>query len=189
MVSGYAGQRSGKELGASLQELSDGGSLRAMLARVKVTYEREADTIRSAAILADKDPAARKKIEDFANEFYESGMKADLARIESFAKARGIVAAPMTSDEARASKLIPVRVKPNAPLTMGGGGGRNVSPQDVERLTGMGLSEAKAFANGKRSVLDIRDAVSAEFGGIDVKLFLAVFDDLAKSGDFELVQK
>ena len=45
------------------------------------------------------------------------------------------------------------------------------------------------FANGKRSVLDIRDAVSAEFGGIDVKLFLAVFDDLVKSGDFELIQK
>ena len=189
MVSGYAGQRAGKELGNSLQELSDGGSLRAVLARVKATYEREANTIRSATILADKDPAVRKKIDEFANDFYETGLKADMARIESFAKAIGIVAVPLTSDEGRASKLVPVRVKPNAPLTMGGGGGRNVSPQDLERLTGMGLSEAKAFANGKRSVLDIRDAVSAEFGGIDVKLFLAVFDDLVKSGDFELIQK
>ena len=189
MVSGYAGQRGGRELGNSLQELSDGGSLRAVLARVKATYEREADTIRSASILADKDPAIRKKIHEFANDFYETGLKADMARIDSFAKAKGIAAAPLSSDEARASQLIPVRVKPNAPLTMGGGGGRNVSPQDAERLTGMGLSEAKAFANGKRSVLDIRDAVSAEFGGIDVKLFLAAFDDLVKSGDFELIQK
>lgn len=190
MVSGYAGQRAGKELGNSLQELADGGSLRAVLARVKATYEREADSIRSATVLADKDLIARKKIEDFANDFYDTGLKADTARIESFARAKSVSLSPLSADEARAAKLIPVRVKPNAPMQMGGGGGgRNVSPQDAERLTGMGLSEAKAFANGKRSVLDIRDAVSAEFGGIDVKLFLAVFDDLVKSGDFELLQK
>lgn len=190
MVSGYAGQRSGKELGAALQELSENSDLRWALARMRINYEREADTIRSAAILADKDPATKKKIEDYATEFYETGLKADLARIQAFAKARGIVPKQMTEDETRASKLVVVRVKPNAPPTMGGGGGsRTVSPLDAEKLTGMGLSEAKAFVNGKRTVLDIRDAVSAEFGAIDAKLFLAAFDDAVKSGDFELVQK
>lgn len=42
------------------------------------------------------------------------------------------------------------------------GGGRWLGPGEADKHTGMGIGEAGAFANGKRSILDIRDAVSAE---------------------------
>ncbi len=187
MVAGYAAERSGRELGLALQSLGDGATLRDAKTRVRINHEREAATIRSASVLADKDPAAVKQIESFASAFQTANLASALATVEAYASARGITDTAMSAAEVQASKLIPLRKKPDAPGF--GGGGRNLSPVEADKLGGMGLSEAKAFANGKRSVLDIRDAVSAEFGSIDIQLFLAAFEELSKSGDFELVQK
>ena len=136
-------------------------------------------------MLADKDPNSVKKIEAFAATFQAANLASAMATVDAYASARGINDTPMSASELRASRIIPIRKKPDAP---GFGGGRNLGPSDAEKLTGMGLSEAKSFANGKRSVLDIRDAVSSEFGSIDIQLFLAAFEELSKSGDFELVQ-
>ena len=187
MVAGYAAERSGRELGLALQSLGDGATLREARARVRINNEREAATIRSAAVLADKDAAARKQIETFASAFQDANLASALASVEAYAFARGITATAPTANESQAAALIPLRKKPEAPGF--GGAGRMVGPGDADKLTGMGLSEAKAFANGKRSILDIRDAVSSEFGAIDVTLFLAAFEELSKSGDFELVKK
>jgi hypothetical protein len=190
-ISGYAGERAGRELGLTLQQLGDGGSLREALARIRCTYEREGDAIRSAAVLADKDRDAAAKVELVAKVFADTGVAADLERVRAYAKVRGIAEKPPSADESEAAKLTPVRLKPDAPQGFGGGGGggRGGRQEEGNRLTGLGASESKAFANGKRSILDIRDHVAAEFGALDTKLFIEYFRGLEKSGDFELKSK
>ncbi|MEO8026143.1 MAG: M28 family peptidase [Bryobacteraceae bacterium] len=184
MITGYASERSARELGLALQGLGDGGTLREALARIKCNYEREIDAIRSAEVLADKDKDSAAKIEMMAKSFAETGLTADTERVKTYAKVRGISASQMTAEESEAAKWIPVRKKLDAPQGFGGGGGRG--QVDGTKLNGMGASEAKAFADGKRSILEIRDHVSSEFGAMDSKLFIDYFQDLAKKGDFEL---
>jgi hypothetical protein len=48
--------------------------------------------------------------------------------------------------------------------------------------------ELRAFANGKRSVLDIRNALVAEFGMVDISSVMAFFKTAEKSGEFELTK-
>lgn len=71
-------------------------------------------------------------------------------------------------------------------MSFGGGGNRGGGDQAVTTLTGMGAQEARAFADGKRTVLDIADAVSSEFGAMEVKLFLDYFKEQAKNKALEL---
>ena len=55
---------------------------------------------------------------------------------------------------------------------------------------GMAASEALGFADGKRSILDIRDAVSAEFGIVqELSRFVEYFKAQEKAGRVELVTK
>jgi hypothetical protein len=46
--------------------------------------------------------------------------------------------------------------------------------------------EMRGFADGKRTVLDIRNALSAEYGPQDISKVLAFFEGTAKTGEFEL---
>jgi aminopeptidase YwaD len=185
-VTGFAARRAGKELGLALQSLGDGGGLRDALARVHAAYDREGDAIRSATVLAESDKASSAVIDSLAKTFAETGLAADTARVNAYAKARGIAAQPLTAEEAEAARFVPVRQKPDPQGFGFGGGGRGGAPQAGERLTGMGAQEARAFADGKRTILDVRDAVSAEFGAMDVKLFLDYFKEQEKSGIFAL---
>jgi hypothetical protein len=190
MVSGYAAERSGRMLGETLKWLGDGGTVRAAINRTRITYAREADAIRSAKIFAGSEAGVAAKIDALAATFAESGIVADTARIRSYAAARGMGDNPLTENEAEAAKLVVVR-KPDAGggMGFGGGGGRGGGEQEPARLTGMGAQEARAFADGKRSVLDIADAVSSEFGAMDVKLFLDYFKEQAKSKSLDLISK
>lgn len=70
---------------------------------------------------------------------------------------------------------------------MGGRGGAAGGPNAL--IPGTGASEARLFADGKRSILDIRDAVSAEFGPQDTGKFIEFFRGLEKAGQFEIVQR
>src|SRR5262249_34676238 len=86
---------------------------------------RETDAVRSAAVLADKDQASAAKINTMADTFSKTGLAADLERVRTYASVRGIKETAMTSEETEASKLIPVRLKPDPPPAFGGGrGGR-----------------------------------------------------------------
>jgi len=183
LVAGNAAERNGRLLGETLRYLADGGTLRGAVNRMKINYEREADAIRSAKVFTT-DPALGAKIDSLAKAFLDTGIQADTARIKAYAAARGIADAPLTPAEAEAAKLIPV-LKPAEPGRgmMGGGGRGGAQPAG---LTGMGAQEARAFANGARSVLDIADAVSSEFGAIDVQLFVDYFKEQAKAKTLEL---
>jgi hypothetical protein len=164
---------------------------------VEQAYVREAEAIRSSRILAENDAKSVARIDDLAKTFAETGRTADLARLDAYAKATlGSVDNTLTSDEAMAAKLVP-KAKTDAGGGRGGrgggggGGGRGGAGAGGQAplIAGTGASEARIFADGKRSILDIRDAVSAEFGPQDAGKFIQFFRDAEKAGQFEIVQR
>lgn len=177
-VTGYSAQRAATELRLALQMIGDGGSYREARNLVEQAYIREGEAIRSVKTLAEKDAKASRDIEDMAALFASTGRTADLARVDAYAKSRGAAEITLSSEESEASGLIPLRTGP-APQQQNQGG-----PGQRAALTGVTASEARAFADGKRSILDIRDAVSAEFGPQNTKSFLDFFRALEKTGEF-----
>jgi aminopeptidase YwaD len=193
-TTGQAAERAGTELRHALQMIGDRERYREARVLVEQAYIREAEAIRSSRILAEGDAKAVAKIDEMAKTFADTGRNADLARLDAYAKATlGAIDMKLTSDEEQASKLVP-KPKPGA-ARAGGGGGRGGAggpggPGSVPALiAGTGAAEARLFADGKRSILDIRDAVSAEFGPQDAGKFIQFFREAEKAGTFEIVAK
>ena len=46
--------------------------------------------------------------------------------------------------------------------------------------------EMRGFADGKRSVLDIRNALTAEYGPQAIEKVTAFFEGLGKTGEFQI---
>ncbi len=185
LIAANAAQRAGVQLGLAMQLLAENGPDATYEARNLIiqSYLREADAIRSAAVLA-ADSASAAKIEALARTFAETGQTADLARLGPDAKAR-----PLTPEETRVSKLIPVRKGPAA-SGFGGGGAVPAAPVDPAEASRQQYNamEMRGFADGKRSVLDIRNALSAEYGPQDLAKVLAFFETNAKTGEFQLTE-
>ncbi len=198
---GQAAQRAGVQLGLALQVVGDGGPYVEAVNLVRQAYVREAEAIRSAMVLAED--TGKQKIDALARAFAESGTAADLARLKQYASFRGadVSEKALSADELKASKLVPVRLKA-APAGFGGGGGGGggqqggaagvadptaapPDPAEASRQQYYAM-EMRGFADGKRSVLDIRNALSAEYGAREVSKVLEFFDGTAKSGEFEL---
>ena len=153
---------------------------------------RTGERVNSAKILAETDAKSAARIEELARTFVETGRAADLARLDAYAKSAGASTdAKLTAEEEQASKLIPRRKPGAAPQpAFGGGGGRGGAPAGPNALLpGSGANEARLFADGKRSILDIRDAVSAEFFPMDAAKFIEFFRELEKAGQFEIAHK
>ena len=83
---------------------------------------------------------------------------------------------------------MPVR-KPGAAGRGGFGGGAAGAGRGgaATTLTGFYANEAREFADGKRTVLEIRDAISAEFGPVETSKVLEYFK--SQSAMFDLKQK
>lgn len=204
---GYAAERAATELRLALQMVGDGGreggetALREALNLVKQAYAREAIAIRSAVALAENDANAKAQIEALAKNFVETGEPADTARVKEYSasitgvKVSSLVDSKLTAEEALAARLTPQRrERPEAqqqgqaqgqPQGQRGGGPGGGSAQ----LTGFTASEARVFADGKRSILDIRNAISAEYGPQEIAKVMAFFRDLEKAGEFELKER
>lgn len=193
-TAGFAAERTGTELRLALQTIGDGGIDGAIQARhealntVHQAYLREGDAIRSAKVLAENDARAKAEIDGIARNFVETGETADLSRVKNYSKlvAGDLPEGKPSPAEEEAATLIPIR-KRAAPQAggpgsggQGGGGGQNAP------LVGFYAQEARNFANGQRSVLDIRDAISAEFGPVDAAKVVAFFRGIEKTGEFEL---
>ena len=188
LTMGNAAQRTGAQLGLALQMIGEGGAYSEARNLIHQAYIREGEAIRSAMVLA-KD--ARPKIDALAKTFSETGESSDLARLNQYATAKGVsLTVTLSADDQRAAGLIPVRKKP-APTGFGGGGGGAaaggppVDPAEQSRQQ-YNAMEMRGFADGKRSVLDIRNALSAEYGPQPVARVIAFFEGLAKTGEFEL---
>jgi len=189
---GYAGERTAAELRRAMQMVGDGNadapSYREALNLIHQAYAREGDAIRSATILAENSEAA-SQINTLAKTFVETGEKTDTARLREYAtliRRDAPAVYNMTAADTEAAGLVPVRKKP-APEGSQGGGARDAENQPP--LAGFNALEARNFADGRRSILDIRDAVSAEFGPLDTAKFLQFFRQLEKTGEFALEQK
>jgi aminopeptidase YwaD len=190
-TAGLAAERAGTELRLALQMIGDGGSQDGLRARqealnlVHQSYLREGDAIRSAQSLAENDAQAKGKIESIAQNFVTTGEPADLNRVKNYSKlvAGDLPQAKPNPTEEEAANLIPIRKKP-APQGGPGGGGGGGNPNAP--LVGFYAQEARNFANGKRSILEIRDAISAEFGPVDASKVIAFFRSIEKTGEFEL---
>jgi aminopeptidase YwaD len=196
MTEGYAAERAATELRLALQVIGDNGKtdaaagLREALIMVRQAYQREGEAIRSAKILAENDEAAKTKIEAMAKNFVETGEAADVSRVKEYSRqivGEEVQWKPGPSEE-EAAKLVPVR-KPGAGGRGGfGGGGAGVGRGAASTtLSGFYANEAREFADGKRTVLEIRDAISAEFGPVETSKVLEYFK--SQTAAFELKPK
>ena len=187
---GNAARRAGEQLGLALQMLGDGGGYGEAENLVHQSYVREAAAIRSAAVLAE-DAGAAAKIDGLANLFTTTGETADVARLKMYAAAVGVPAVvnKMSEGEEKAARMVPVRLKA-APTGFGGGGGggtgaARLDPTEASRQQ-YNTMEMRGFADGKRSVLDIRNALTAEYGPQAIEKVTAFFEGLGKTGEFQI---
>jgi hypothetical protein len=195
LTEGYAAERVATELRLALQTIGEAGKsdaasgLREALVKVNQAYQREGEAIRSAKVLAENDESATAKIESMAKNFVDTGLPADLGRVKNYSKevaGAEVQWKPGPSDE-EASKLIPVRKAGAAnPAGFGGGGGGGRGAQ-TGPLVGFYAQEAREFADGKRTILQIRDAISAEFGPVETSKVLEYFK--SQPNQFELKSK
>ncbi len=190
---GNAAERTGVQLGLALQMVGNGEPLSEAENLVRQGYVREAEAIRSAGVLAEN-ADAQAKIERMAKTFADTGESGDMARLKQYAELVGVKGGSevLSAEDQRAARLVPVRLKA-APTGFGGGGGGGARPAGGERADPADASrqqyntmEMRGFADGKRSVLDIRNALAAEYGPQPTAKVLTFFEGAAKTGEFEL---
>jgi aminopeptidase YwaD len=156
---------------------------------VRQAYLREWNGMNSAASLALGDRAAIADIQAFGEPLHEAE-QVDFRHVQlayvSAAKRFNIapLAAPALTDaEKTAATLFPART-PRAPVQAAVG----VAPAPAA-LTGYYAMEARNFANGQRSILDIRNALAAEFGAVPLDDVTRFFRDAEKAGTHTIEQR
>ena len=173
------------------------------LAIVHWSYWRETEQVKSAARLAANDKAMAERVSALTAAM-GAGEAVDRKRVEAAYQGRcaalGVTPAvtpALSADEEKASRMVPAK-KPAAPGTAagrpggfggpGGPGGPGAAGAPPA-LTGYYASEARSLADGNRSVLEIRDAISAEFGPIGIDRVMAFFQAAEKAGTMTLTEK
>lgn len=169
---------------------------------VKWAYWREKIDVRSAGSLAIGNRAVIAEVNALADTLNGSEA-ADTARVKLAYKSaaaragKPYIEVPLLRQaEAEAAKLIPSKkpVDPNAPPAgrgggAGGGGGQAGAPgapPAPPTLTGYYTQEANNFADGTRSILDVRNAISAEFGPVPVENVVNYFRNLERLGTWTI---
>ncbi len=170
---------------------------------VRQAYLREWNDLQSAATLAGGDKAATADIKAYGAPLHEvEQQQFEMVRLAyRGAAARlkvtpvdvpvldrrgndGVEAGPET--EARyAGAAAGRRSRPFDRLRPGGGR----RPAAPPALAGYYAMEARNFADGERSLLDIRNALTAEFGPVTLDDVTRFFRDLEKTGAYTIGQK
>ncbi len=162
---------------------------------------KEARVVVEQAILREKEALASVRFFFKGDRNLEAGLQGRLARLDGLraldlkglddlysSRCRALKAAPVkpapTADEVRLSKMVPVRT-----VKMGGMMAMWEMRDEVRKLgykTPPAIAEAEMelrnFIDGKRSVVDVRDAASAEFGPLDLLEVEKWFEAQAKLG-------
>lgn len=201
MTVGHAQQRIGEEMVRASQSIAgskDAAELQTnykeAVNMIRQGYTRESGAIKSAAALAS-DKSADGTIAALDKNFSD-GLDRHLAQLKlEYQAMAGAMHTPATeptlSDAEKAASLLYPRPKPGTPRQPqgfggGGGGGRNQAPPP---LVGYYIMEARNFADGDHSLLDIRNALSAEFVPIPVENVERYFRELEQQGGWEIVRK
>ena len=161
---------------------------------VSQAYARERADLRSAASLATGDKNAVSAITALEQSLGLSE-PIDTARVQAACKLAAsrlnvpVLETPVLTDaETAASKLIPSK-KPGTTTQPSG----PPAPRDPNAppppLAGYYAMEARNFADGTRSILEIRNALAAEFGPVAVDDVVRFFRDAEKAGTFTIATK
>jgi hypothetical protein len=199
LTAGHAVERIGDDLAQAteLMQSASGGRLdeayKEGLVLVRQAYRREAAAIRSNAKMMANDAKALAGLNGIETSV-ANGEPQDVARLQAVYKAlatqRGLpiqLAPPVTASEAAAAKLFPRPVGGDPYVDFTDAAQPSMHPG--HREFALYDEEAKNFADGTRSVLDIRDAISAELGPIDVQTVTQFFRDLQKTGKWRIGEK
>jgi hypothetical protein len=164
---------------------------------IRQAYLREWNGFRTARSLAMGDKAAIADIEAYGEPLHEVQHQQHAMVLLAYkAAAARLKVTPVdppvpTAAETAASKLIPKR-KPGTPAQpqgFGGGGPGGGAAQPPPALAGYYAMEARNFADGERSILDIRNALAAEFGPVSLDAVTKFFRDLEKAGAYTIPPK
>ena len=195
---GYAQQRLAADLGNALLAISTSAAdtlnqnYKEALNVVKQAYVRERAEVRSATTLTTGDKDAAASIASFEQALGESE-PLDTARVKMSYKVAAsrlkvpVVEAPVLTDEEQAAaRLVPskkpgVEAPPFGPRVTPGG--------PPPPLAGYYAMEARNFADGQHSILDVRNALAAEFGPVSVGNVVQFFRDAEKAGTFTIAEK
>jgi hypothetical protein len=168
---------------------------------VRQAYLREWRDLQSATTLAMGDKTAIADIQAYGAPLHEvEQQQFAMVKLAYRAAAARLKVTPVdpplpTAEEAAAAKLVPKR-KPGTPAQpQGGGPGGGGSPAAGQEgapppaLAGYYAMEARNFADGERSLLDIRNALAAEFGPVTLDDVTKFFRDLEKTGAYTIADE
>lgn len=164
---------------------------------VKWAYWRERTDVRSAGTLALGNKAVIAEVNALADTLTASE-GADIARVQLAYKSaaarmkKNAVLEPLLRQaEQDAAKMIPSRVATPVAAGRAGGAGPAGAPAApaAPTLTGYYTQEARNFTDGVRSVLDIRNAISAEFGPVPVESVVNFFRNGERQGQYTVTVK
>lgn len=201
---GHAQERIGRELAAAAQSVALSASgdelqtnYKEALNVVRQAYIRENAAIASARALEGADAAYPWAEIAPMEKVFSQGEAGDIEQIKIayHAAAQTLHAPvvdnpPLSAAEQAAAQLYP-QPKPGTPRQPQGfgGGGRGGPNAPPPPLSGYYVMEARNFADGQHSLLDIRNALSAEFVPIPLDNVEKFFRDLEQQGSWEIVEK
>jgi len=196
----YAEKRIAGDLGDALQLLASGttatlaDNYKEALNLVRQAYVRERADVRSAGSLAIGDKTALAEIAALEQSL-ATAEQLDVQRVQQRAagaaarlKMSLAIVPPLTAAEQAAARLVPAK-KAGAPAPQGFGGGGAGAGGTTPALAGYYAMEARNFADGTRSILDVRNAVSAEFGPVSVDDVVRFFRDAERAGTYTIAVK
>ena len=160
---------------------------------VHQAYRREAAAIRSCARLTDGDAEALASMKEIERSLVATEAQ-DVAKLQAVyraaAESRGepvILEPPLTSEEEASTKLYPRPKAADPYVDFRAPGQPSMHPGRWQFA--LYDEEAKNFADGTRSILEIRDAISAEFGPIEVGKVVQFFTELERLGTWEISER
>jgi hypothetical protein len=161
---------------------------------VRQAYLREWNDLQSATSLANGDKTAIAAIQAYGEPLHEiqhqqnAMVKLAYRSAAARLKVAPVETPPLTAAEQAAARLHPVR-KPGTPAQPQGFGGGAQASAPPPALTGYYAMEARNFADGERSILEIRNALAAEFGPVAVDDVTRFFREAEKAGTFTIATR
>jgi aminopeptidase YwaD len=198
LTSAYGQRRLGEELAAAVMSLAqapDAAELQTAYKEavnvVRLGYARERAAIRSVSSMMVSDKAAQQQLAAVESAFAagEPALERQVqtayaGRAAAFGMKPVFAIAPTPEDQA-AARLFP-RVKPGTPPPPAPPPPAAGSTAPQPALPGYYATEARSFADGTHSVLDVRNAISAEFGPMPLAKVLQYFRELETAGSWTI---
>jgi len=148
-------------------------------------YRREQAGVQSSISLIGPDREARQQL-GVIEQALSASRDIDLDRVDAAYQARCLALSvtplpelPFSDEENEAAKMVPRRISFEA----------EVNPTSDDDETEPALAqyyamEAKNYADGERSILEIRNAISAEYGPVELEKVMAFFRELEEAGQW-----